>query len=273
MALACTKKEITVVPGNQAPAELPVTQALRENYINRVYINLVGRKATSGEFQEALDMLGEKATAPSRKELLETLLDLPEYPVQLYAIARSDFLEDVDTVEINETYHNLQLALAGASGTYREYLLFELERLAAMKNILPGLRHDSLDVRGMHMRVVNNLYYDNINMGTENFVVATFQNFLFRYPTNEELAQGSNMVDGISALLFFSNGSSRADFTDIFFSSPGYYEGQVIDLYQRNLFRSPGSTEMAELTTAYMEDGDYEALQINILTSNEYFFN
>ena len=110
-------------------------------------------------------------------------------------------------------------------------------------------------------------------MGTENFVVATFQNFLFRYPTNVELDNAKTMVDGLPASLFLLSGNSKADFIDIFFDSDDYFEGQVISLYHKYLFRDPDTEEMYRLTTEYFQSHNYQDLQLSILTSDEYFFN
>ena len=56
--------------------------------------------------------------------------------------------------------------------------------------------------------------YDEINMGTENFVVSIFQNFFHRYPTAAELYSASNMVDGNQSTIFNTNGSSKKDFIE-----------------------------------------------------------
>ena len=47
------------------------------------------------------------------------------------------------------------------------------------------------------------------------------------------------MLDDEQAVCFGGNGNSKSDFNDLFFNHDGYYEGQVINIYNRILFRDP----------------------------------
>ncbi len=107
-------------------------------------------------------------------------------------------------------------------------------------------------------------------MGSLNFVVSLYQNFLRRYPTENELNNGIVMVDGDFAIVFQQSGNSKSDFINIFFASNDYFEGQVRDLYLRYLFREPTSSESATLTIQYKNSKDYKALQRTILATNEF---
>ncbi len=271
--LACSKQEIVVIPNNTAPTETIVNQNLKENYVNRLYIALTGRKADNVEFSEALTILSENAFEDDRRNLISNIIALPEYKSRLYEKACNDFLNGVDTPTINNDFLIYTSLLATADALTREFLLYELERLQALKDIPKGLLNDDLSIIDVHKRIVNNAYYDDINMGTENFVVASFNNFMFRYPTQVELAQSSSMVDGFSGILFFRNGTGKADFIDIFFNSSGYFEGLVRTLYKESLFREPTSEEMVTLTLDFAEKQNYKTLQINLLASDAYFFN
>lgn len=271
--VSCEKYEIETIGGNQPPDEQVVTTDTKESYVNRLYITLLGRKADPQEFTASLQMLDQSTDFSAREALIDTLAANPEYKQQLYAIARADYLESLDTAVIRSDYEQAVDALKLVSGNAREYWLDRVERIGLLLSIPGQLDSNLIDMIEVHKRVVNNPYYDNINMGTENFVVATFQHFLFRYPTNVELSECSNMVDGFPASLFFQAGSSKEDFLDIFYSSDDYFEGQVINLYRKYLFRSPDNTELLPIMTAYQLDADYLAMQKQILASDEYFFN
>lgn len=273
LLLSCSKFEIEEIPGNHPPAEQIVTAQLRESYVNRLFITLAGRKASPIEFEKSLQLLGEKAPAEGREKLLFSIFALPEYHIELYDIARADYLESVDTLLISQDYDIAVTALATATGLEREYWLYVKEQLQKLLEIPQQLNSGTIDIIEVHRRVVNNPYYDQINMGSENYVVATFQNFLFRYPTNVELSSAKLMVDGFPASLFLTAGNSRSDFIDIFFDTDDYYEGQVINLYRKYLFRDPETDEMAELTAKLQSNRDYQNLQLTILSSDEYFFN
>ena len=107
-------------------------------------------------------------------------------------------------------------------------------------------------------------------MGTENFVVSMFQNFLYRYPTAEELVQSKLIVDGFEGVVFLETGVVKDDFINIFFGCNNYFEGQVRDLYLKYLFREPTSVEMSDKASIYKNSLDYKALQKAILSMDEY---
>lgn len=122
----------------------------------------------------------------------------------------------------------------------------------------------------MHRRLVDNPVYDEINMGTQNFVIATFNQLLLRYPTENELAQSSLMIEGFNGILFFEPGKSKDDYLTIFTESNDYFEGQVRDVYLRYLFREPLSHEVTTYAEQYKTSDDYSALLKVVLGSDEY---
>ena len=68
----------------------------------------------------------------------------------------------------------------------------------------------------MHVRLMDNLVYDQINMGTFNFVISAFDNLLYRYPTDAEYEAGYTMVeDNVSTTLMGQSGTNRGDFIRI----------------------------------------------------------
>ncbi len=273
LLLACSKIEIEKVENNNPPHEQIVTAQMREGYVNRIYITLIGRKATETEFEAGLTLLGAEASEADRAKLVEQILSLPEYNTELYSVVRGDYLESVDTALIKSDYLLAVDQLKTATGSTREYWLIVENTLKKLVEIPALLDQNQIDIIEIHRRAVYNIYYDDINMGSENYVVATFQNFLFRYPTNVELENGKLMVDGFPASLFLKGGTSKEDFIQIFFDSDDYFEGQVINLYRKYLFENPDTEEMVTLTREFQATKDYKQLQINILSSDDYFFN
>lgn len=268
--MGCTKYELQTVEGNEAPSEVVITSATKENYVNRLFITLVGRKAQEAEFESSLKTLGD-VTIPERKELIQDLMSLPDYDDKLYADVRADYLESVDIPTIYDLY---QLALNSLQNDpENDYWKGVKKRMAPLVAVPNDLSTNQIGITEVHKRAIHNPVYDEINMGTENFVVATFQNFLFRYPTQAELESSSQMVDGKSSQIFFENVSSKTDFVEIFFETDDYFEGQVINVFKKYLFREPTSEEMAKYTQQYYTDRDYQKLQTEILSSDEYLFN
>jgi hypothetical protein len=264
---------VNVISGNTAPEERVVTTELKENYVNRIFITLQGRKATDLEFNEAKQLLGEEALILDRIALVSNVFNSDLYYTKLYEDARADYLDGLDTNQIQQDYLVYVNLLNSVSPDLKEILEVEIARLEQLLEIETMLKSGDIGTTDLHKRMVDNLYYDEINMGTENFVVATFQNFLFRYPTDDELENSSLMIEGSNGVLFLKAGFSKKDFIDIFFSSQSYFEGQVLTLFRKHLFRDPNTAEMFDKTILYASEKGYQDLQRELLTSDEYFFN
>ncbi len=268
----CKKYEEVVISGNTPPPDKTIPASLKESYINKVFISILGRKPAAGEFQQCMLIAGKNNfSGADRREILDTVFMKPEYREHLYSIARIDLLNDQDTNEIAQMIAVFQVLLQDSSYfVIWDLLGNEITRLNDLRAVPAGLKDGTIDEKELYGRCVNNYFYDQINMGTANFVVSMWQHFLYRYPTDAELQSASRMVDGFNASVFFQAGVGKKDFLSIFFASADYLEGQVRDLYSRYLFRLPGSTEISECTALYKSSGSYEGLQKKILSSDEY---
>jgi hypothetical protein len=147
---------------------------------------------------------------------------------------------------------------------------FELNRLDTLKKDLSNMYAGTMDYRGLLSRMTNNYFYDQINMGSENFVISTYQNFLFRYPSTAELTAGKTMVDGNTSTSFLQVGKSKYDYITIFFKTDDYYEGQVRFIFKKYLFREPNSGEIYLYSNVYKTTNDYKELQKAVFSTNEY---
>jgi hypothetical protein len=278
LGLISCETESILVPDNTAPSDPTVSNALTESYINKVYISLLGRKATDTEFSNSLNLLKKNNLSQlDREAFINSLFSNSQYKARVYELEREILLQGASP-EIFFQYvyifeRELQLA---TNPVFIQYLEYELERVRQASEIGQDYIQGTIDLVEIQRRCVNNFVYDEINMGTENFVISVFQNFLFRIPTdgtendNNELENSKNMVDGNESILFLEVGSSKEDFLNIFFNSNSYFEGQVRTLFDRYLYREPTSYEMLFYTTQYKNNRDYEQLQRSILTSDEY---
>ncbi len=274
---SCKKdKEIenieVAIPNNTAPPDNTIPNVLKENYVNKAYISILGRKPTSAELSEGKTILDKNnLSVADRNEMLDIILAKSGYNQRLYDISLATLLNNLDTAQITQFIDVFTIILTDtAYASAWTQIQAEKTRLELLKSAPADLENGTLDIIGLHRRCVYNYFYDQINMGTENFVVSMFQNFLFRYPTDEELAQGKLIVDGFEGILFFQSGKSKDDFLNIFFTSSNYFEGQVRDLYLKYLFREPKSVEASEKTTSYKNSKNYKSLQKEILSTDEY---
>lgn len=268
---ACKKEEV-LIPGNQAPADPTIEDITITNYINKNYINLFGREPLTSERNTAYTLLrGANMSDSSRKQFLLNLFADQEYFYHLFDQTRLELLNNLDTADIGDDIRDYQDYLQDSS--YQQYWAAyqdELDRVTALYNIPRDLINGSIGIAEIHRRCVNNDYYEDINMGTENIVVSMFQNFLNRYPTISELEAAKEMYDGEPAVFFLQAGTGKNDFFNIFFSSNNYYEGLVQNLYIKLLYRNPTSSEMSAATLKFQASNNYLEMQIDILTSDEY---
>jgi hypothetical protein len=270
---ACKKYEINEITGNQPPPDVYVSPIVKESYVNRLHITLLGRKADSLEFQAGLALLGPGAVSQASREALVTQITATtDYKINLFDIAIKELLQDADTASMRNDRDRYAGYLGDTAymddwNTYQRWV----DQLDAVLNAPDDLASGLIGYNELNARAVNNTFYDEINMGTENFVVSIFQNFLFRYPSDNELASISTMVDGSESVAFLVAGSTKEEFVQIFFQSDDYYEGRVRDLFLKYLLREPSTSETYTLATQFNNDQDYAALQKKILASVEFF--
>lgn len=269
---SCNKQKEVLVNDNTAPPDYTVDDVVVESYINRSYISLLGRKPDPTEASSAVSTLRQNnLSVANREAFLNGLLSQPAYYERQYDIGRSLYLNSIDSTAINDELFVLDIVLSDPQYTsIWPQVQIEKAKLLELLAIPDDLTSGTIDMPEMHRIMVYNLIYDEINMGTQNFVVSMFQNFLFRYPTATELASGELMVDGFTSTVFLENGRNKDDFLDIFFGSGDYYEGQIRDVYTRYLFREPTAEELETLSVAYKSDGDYQAVVRTVLASDEY---
>jgi hypothetical protein len=269
---SCKKYEEETVPGNQAPPDQTIDPVVIENYVHKVYISTLGREPDSVELNSGMNLLlSQNLSISSRNQFLNNVFSNQEFNDKFCERARIDLLQGLDTAEITQRIIIYQLLLTDTS-----YMLFwddiqaEINRLGEMKEVPDSLAAGVINFKEVQRRYIDNSFYDELNMGSFNFVVSLFQHFLNRYPTQNEVDAGVNMVNGLSSVFFLTAGQSKHDFENIFFGSTDFYEGEVRGLYQQYLFRTPTSVEMTDGTLLYMQNDDYIELQKSILSKNEF---
>jgi hypothetical protein len=272
LVFSCSKEPTELIPNNVAPPDYTVDRVIKENYINKLYISMLGREPNTDEFNSARDLLGDEVTQESREILVENVQAKEEYYDNMFNIIRQDLINGVDTNQIREDYINgFEEALENSDDPFEIQEIEEgLVKLYLLYNSTDDLKANTATITEIQGRCVNNFIYDEINMGSFNYVVSIYQNFLHRYPTEYEIENGVKMLDDEQAVCFGGNGNSKSDFNTLFFNHDGYYEGQVINIYNRILFRNPSSSESYELTTLFKSNKDYKELQKRILITDEY---
>lgn len=261
-----------LVEGNIAPPDPTIERVVVEGYVNKLYISLLGREPSTSEFNDAIDLLGEKLNQQDRTLLVSQIQEDPNYYKNQIDIFRQDYLNGIDTAQIRDDYilpYENELENVVNPFFYEE-IEKELNSLYLLYDVDIDLILNDIDVMEVHRRMVDNPVYDDINMGIENYIVSMSQNFLHRYPTNSELENATLMIDGEQSYCFGGNGDSKSDFNNLFFNHDGYFEGQVVTNYNKLLYRNPNSSEASESAYLYKQNRNFKELQKSILISNEF---
>ena len=268
---SCTKIEDIIVEDNTFPPDNTIENTIIETYINKLYISTIGREPIQTEFTTDFTILREAdVSQESREIVIDGILNKDEYYNNLFKLESEHLLLGLDTADINLNIYVLTGLRDMAQGLELLYFEDALERMLKLQEVLPGLVNGTISNMEMHKRMVNNNMYDEINMGTENFVISMFQSFMQRYPTISELENGKLMVNDNNSSVFFMPGNGKEDFINIFIESDEYFTGQTNILFNRYLFRDPTSEESINYSLDYINSQDYKLLQRRILSTNEF---
>jgi hypothetical protein len=271
LLFSCTKSETILVGDNDPPIVNNVPAIKIENYVNRVFIDLLGREPLDTEMAfEAQQLRDAQLSQSARLALIQKLQTDTEiipgdstyqiaYHQQFYNLGKAHFLEGVSDATIaNEFLGNAE----------------DPDEIEALQNLLDcrdALRLGTISLSEFMSRMVYNSVYDVINMNTFNFVNATFDNLFWRFPTQSEFQAGFAMVEyATEETLLGQTGTSKVEYVDILTQSLEFYEGMIILVYQQLLSRRPNSAETAALLVDFSEHQDIRLIQQAIMVTDEY---
>ena len=200
--VGCTSTENVQIKDNQPPNYSGVSTLRIENYVQRMFIDLIGREATDLERLSFTKQLKNAELHDScRLRLVNQLMLDTNYRVgdssyrhafaqRIYNISKARFLEGASDPDIAQFIGNLNFAIdvsrlnGDSIGVYRFIDL--RKKYVNVLNSRSALRRNSKDYRNMCAVMINNSIYDGINMNSFNFVNAVFDNCLLRKPTKDE---------------------------------------------------------------------------------------
>ena len=284
--LSC-KKDNEIVENNQVPTYTGVSDVLIENYVNRVFIDLIGREPLDAEMEAEVALLKEDTLSKAARERLIIKLQTDTnfiqgdssyqkaYFRQLYEGAKARILEGASNDEINEVLGPLEFAYYEDSinGDYAaaQLVKYEINKLKLLLNSGYAYRQGLIDINGFYFRILNNAIYDQINMNTFNLIRASFDNLFFRYPSDTEFNIGFDMVENsMSGVLFGQPGQNKDDYLNILTQSNEFYEGLIIYAYRTLLARDPNPAESYKLLQELGSNKDYHQLVRSIMMTDEY---
>lgn len=280
---SCTKKEIiyenehieVVIDGNEPPPYSGVTTVQIQGYINRMYIDLIGREPTAAERESDVQYLKNNDLSDNAREfVLSQLMSSGDYYKRFSTIYKSELLDGVTDMVIQGQAALLNsfydIAVNAGDLTLAQVYLRAFDKMIALQNAPTNYQNGTISINEFFAILIDNPIFDDINMGSENFVNACFEGLLKRLPTETELNAGISMVDGFSAQLLLTDGNGKTDFINILTTVDGFYEGLTIDIYQLLLARAPNSQEMGVGTIELATTGNYQMVQKKVMKTDEY---
>jgi hypothetical protein len=131
----------------------------------------------------------------------------------------------------------------------------EKSRLYEVYLLNENLHSGKIKLEDCYSILFDNFFYDNQNMGDDNFINSTFQYTLGRNPTEFELQNGKKMLNNIPTSLFFKNGSSKQDYLKIITSNANFYEYQVKFWHYYFLSEIPSEQKTVEILQSIKDSG------------------
>ena len=264
---SCSKEELVIVPDNDAPLVNHVPSIKIESYINRIFIDLLGREPVDEEMSRELNALKvAQLSTEARMALIVKLQTNTDFVIgdtsyqrayfqNLYDLAKIRCLEGVSDAKIEE--------VGGADD--------QEERTQAVLATRIDLQNGTIQMHEAFARMIDNAVYDVINMNSFNFVNASFDNLLLRFPTQAEFTAGFDMVDRQqTATLFGQTGQDKTSYIQILTQSREMFEGLLIWSYQKLLSRRPSSLETSLLLDDFFQHKDLQLIQREIMIGDEY---
>ena len=265
-------EDANVVPVDTFPVDSTITDVELENYINRSFIALLNRKPTILEQDEVFAQLSVDPYSRSiRTSFIESLQTNQRARWTVWQFMSNRLVDGVDTLRLREEIdaYNFYITNSGTDGE-REYWEGLLQRAQAHKQAYTGWINQDSSYTVLMRRMFRLPAYDEINMGTENFVVSVYQHAFHRYPSDAELASGISMSDYNWSTLYSLNGNSKEDFLKIIVEQNEFKQGLIITLFEQYLNRVPDTHEIVFYLRLMNDGWGYIQLQQHLLTSSEY---
>ena len=286
IVLFSCKKE-NVIPNNNVPYYGEIPTLLIENYVNRLYIDLLGREPLDEEMISEVQYLRDNnVSTESREEIIYKIQNdtsfiegdssyKKAYYHRMYDLIKVRLIEGASNGYIKYINNNvwqdyLNDSLAGNMIDANKKLL-EFSKLNDVINSENEYLKGNISINELHRRMTYNVIYDDINMNTFNYINAIFDNLLFRYPTSYEFNNCQSMIDDNSTeLLMGESGNNKYELGLIICNSNEFTEGLINWSYITYLGRESSIIERDNLMKIFITDNDYQKIQRIILSSDEY---
>ncbi|MEQ8521981.1 MAG: hypothetical protein RIC15_07490, partial [Vicingaceae bacterium] len=242
----CKKDEVPgdIIPNNNAPYYDKIPKVLVQNYVNRLFIDLIGREPLDLEMEQEVASLQATNLSFASRDSLITKLQYDEtfregdssykaaYYNRLYELFKVKMLEGASDLDVQREIGmlNFKLLVDSLAGDWYSHsiTLNKIQKLERVLSIDEDYRDGKIEVKNAFARMLDNVVYDKINMNTFNFLRASFNDLFSRFPTQSEFDNGFEIVENnIPAVIFGEYASNKTEFIDILVNSKEFYEGMI----------------------------------------------
>ncbi|MBK9271266.1 MAG: hypothetical protein IPM48_06685 [Saprospiraceae bacterium] len=284
---SCTKENINLIGDNDPTSVTNISRLKIENYVNRLFIDLVGREPLKSELGVEVDTLQAKELSrEARLDLINRLMDddtfregersyKAAFYLNLYNLAKVRSLESVTDGEIQLRMSQLRNDAwrDSMAGNWEPYYK-SLESLRKYQELLDSQHHlydGHIQYHQMFSYIVNNSIFDLINMNSFNFIRAVYNELLFRLPTAQEYEAAFDIIEkDMPRQAFGKYCSGKNDFIEAMIESPSMLEGMIIWTFQVYLNRFPSPHELVSLLPEYLQHKDIRYIIRQISVTDEY---
>jgi hypothetical protein len=284
---SCSEKE-QVVQKNNTPLDVHRVSTIKiKNYVNRTFIDILGRNPTDEEMDSIVVNL-EKNNLSS-KSRLDFIIKIQTdnsfrigdssyqkvYYQRVYDMVKSKMIEGTDDGEFNRTIGNAKFAVKVARLNGDSVRVFRslasIDRAQNVLNSKLDYRYGRITINEMFARMANNAVYDDINMNTFNFVNATFDDMFYRFPTQEEFNIAFDIVQNNEiGFLFGGYATNKSEYCTVLSQSDEFYVGLINWTYNNLLSRNPTAQEVNNLFAKLRRTDNFQWLQYTLASSDEY---
>lgn len=287
VAVTGCKRDPIFIDDNNPPYYEGIPDVKIENYVNRSFIDLIGREPLDGELALETSLLKDAGLSMEAREVM--LLKLQQdssfiagdisykhaYYQRVYDQTKARFIEAASDAEVLNYRNIIQARVTSDSlnGVWDKVAdgqaqIADIDALLACNE---DYRNGLIGMSEMSRFMVKNAVYDQINMNTFNFVNATFDNMFFRFPTEAEFLAGFNMVEhNISGQLLGMSAQNKDEYIFVLSTAREFYQGLTVWVYQQLLAREPSTEELVVHVNEIFLTKDLQFLQREVMKTDEY---
>jgi len=290
-AFSCKKenKDDLIIPNNQIPYYDEIQTVVIENYVTRIFIDLLGRDPLQEELDEHTNRLIETDLDTAIRAGIVTKLQTDsffreeeisykhQYYQRFYDLNKGRFIEGASEAEINREIDllagQLQRDTATGDSVAAQITRAALQNYYNMTGSKDNLREGRIKYNDMCRYMINNGIFDLINMNTFNFINASYQDLFFRFPTQHEYDNAFDAIEKNNSVLLFGEAiSNKAEYLELVTTNRPFYEGMVMWMYQILYARKPRPDELYNWTSYLQDGGDLRFFQKELMIADEYAF-